>query len=313
MDDDQYKEKNEYEYGNLVHSDHEDIVTEKSHDTRLLKVLRLMETNGSNLRSITLHRPNIGTPLKDPKRSNHQQKINNVFGIYPYFTNDDLTTSYMSLYKLAVQSQRDICFITAIFNDEANHILRKRDDDPNAKTMATTTARWMRPFPYIKDAVLVLEECSKADKVSIGERSFKRLHVHILTVLNKDEQAQVKKELLRGKIIRGANVKTTWLEKRPYTEWDEVDEETLGAIPLKGEALGTENWGSTYVTTENGQKLVCRELPLCLRAADYMSKALHRNIGRGRNYALLGLHGKRQLHEELYKKGTAILKEIKSL
>nr|WP_319553729.1 hypothetical protein [uncultured Vibrio sp.] len=318
MDDNQCIDTSKDSQGHFGHFDVKEPLSQEAFEPRLLKVLRLMETNGSDLRSIisaiSTNKPFIMSPLTHPKKGKAQHKIAKESGESAYFHNDIFSMAYILLNKSAIQSNKDVCFITATFDDETNRKLRTLNASPNAKeTMIRKVQRWLRAFPYIKDAIFVLEECHNGKKVVVGKQSFNRLHVHLLTVLSKDEQAQAKKELFRKKIVCGVTLKTSWTAKRPHTELDEIEEEQFGPIPRGAIDPNAAHWLNTYVAYEKGEKKVCIVLPGCLRAADYMTKSLDCPIGQGSNFATIGLKGRRQLQEELSKKGTAILKELQDL
>lgn len=314
MDDNQCIDTSKDFEGHFGHFEFDDPLLQEARESRLLKVWRLMETNGSALRTISADRPLIMTPLTPPKKGQNQHKVDKFFGNRPYYYNDTFGTAYYSMKEDSIPLYQEMCFITATFNDETNRKLRELDAEPNSKeTMIRKVQRWLRAYPYIKDAIFVIEECHKGEKVIVGDQSFKRLHVHLLTALTKDEQAQAKEKLFRKKIDRRVTLKTTWTSKRQYTELDELEEDQFGPIPEGDIDPKAEHWLNTYVAYENGKKLICIEQSGCLRAADYMSKSLGRQIGRGRNFGFIGLKGRDQLQKELSEKGMAILKELQDL
>ncbi|RIZ56022.1 hypothetical protein AK966_05495 [Vibrio sp. PID23_8] len=174
-----------------------------------------------------------------------------------------------------------------------------------------------------KDAISVLEECSNSSLVINGE-TFKRLHVHILMVLSESEQEAVKKTLFRRRLHKHTyvDVATTWVSKWPYSDSDsdsdlvsvQIDEEQFGPIPQDKVDPNAEYWLNTYVKEVEyfGKKvkMIHRVLPVCMRAADYLSKSLGTPIGKkGRNYAFRGLEEREALQIELAKQHASVKRE----
>ncbi|MGF1773849.1 hypothetical protein L4C42_16245 [Vibrio wakamikoensis] len=189
--------------------------------------------------------------------------------------------------------------------------LRSQDSDKSKETMIRCAARWLRAYEYISGAIVVLEECSES---VLPDMQTRRLHLHIFTVLNSNEQELARREFLLGKRTR-IQLQTTWTDRRPYTSDDEWEEEEFGTMPKDKVDEGAEHWLNTYTrevvnkTTGKVSKEVCRVLPVCSRAVDYMTKNLERPIGRGKNYTILGLEGHRERRKELARLGRELLAE----
>ena len=286
---------------------------EKGREPSLAKGLRMMTLNGSVYRTITRTRPSIDTPLTLPKKGNNQHKINDVFVRKAYQYNDTLTSAYIILQDKASKQRKEIFFITITLNDEINLKLREKNNAVNEETMIRTVSRWLYPYSYITDAIVVLEECSNSF-VDHHNGSYPRLHLHIITMLNDRQRKVALCDLLRNKCMQ-LKIQNYWIDKRPYTELDNWEEEQFGHIPINEVDPTAEYWLNTYVkekmnkTTGEIIKTVYRKLPVCLRGVDYMSKALQKPIGRGKNYTLIGLKGYRKRREELSRIATTMLNE----
>lgn len=286
---------------------------ETKDEPRLAKGLRMLGLNGSEYRTITSTRPNISTPLTDPSRGSGQHKIERVFGMKSYQYNDALTSAYIILQEKASMQKKDTFFITVTLDNETTLKLRNLDADDTKETMIRTVSRWFRAYDYIQDAIVVMEECSDS-MVEHNNEVYRRLHLHIVTALNDNERNAAKRDLLKDKRIQ-IQVQDTWIDKRPYTEEDEWEEEEFGPIPVDVVDPNAKHWLNTYVRTKvdkvTGEvtKEVCRQLPVCLRSVDYMSKHIQKAIGRGKNYTLIGLEGHRARREELSRRAREMLAE----
>ncbi|HAS6359173.1 TPA: hypothetical protein ACGUXQ_004675 [Vibrio vulnificus] len=282
-------------------------------DPRLAKGLRMMGLNGSAYRTITSIRPNIHTPLTAPKKGNGQHKVKDVFGKKAYQYNDALTSAYIILQEKAAEQRKDTFFITVTLDDATTMKLREQNVDKGKETMIRTVSRWFRAYDYITDAIVVMEVCSDS-VVEYKDNNHRRLHLHIVTTLNDNDSAMIRRDLLKDKRIQ-IQVQDTWTDKRPYTEFDEWEEEEFGSIPVGAVDPDADYWMNTYVrkiadkATGKITREVCRELPVCLRSVDYMSKSILKPIGRGKNYTLIGLEGHRERREELSRRARELLSE----
>jgi hypothetical protein len=273
----------------------------------------MMALNGSVYRTITRSRPNIYKPLTLPKKGKNQHKVNSVFGRKAYYYNDTLTSAYIILQDKALEQRKETFFITITLNDEINLKLREQDKDISEETMIRTVSRWLYPYDFITDAIVVIEECSDSS-VDHTDGSYPRLHLHIITILNNMQRKVAQLNLLRNKRMQ-LKIQNYWLDKRLYTEQDNWDEEEMGTIPANEIDPTAEYWLNTYVKEKMDKatgeviKIVYRKLPVCLRGVDYMSKSLQKPIGRGKNYTLIGLKGYRKRREELSRIATTMLSE----
>lgn len=288
---------------------------EKSSEPRLAKGLRMMELNGSVHRSITSTRPSITKPLTAPKKGIGHHQIPREFGSKPYHYNDTFTAAFDVLKYKANKQKKEIYAVQATLDDDTNVFLRKLDSDDAAKaTMIRKVERWFRAYDYIADAIVVMEECSKSF-VYVDNVRCRRLHLHIVTMMNDNEREIARDELLRGKITQRVTIQDQWTDKREYTDDDEWEEEEAGPIPKNAIDPDAEYWLNTYVIEEANKvtgeviKKVCRRLPVCLRGVDYITKTIQQPIGRGKNYTFIGLKGRRERREELARLGHDMLGE----
>ncbi|MFH4617710.1 hypothetical protein [Vibrio furnissii] len=279
-------------------------------EARMAKGLAMMELNGSEYRTITSSRPNIDTPLTAPKKSNGHHKIKRVFGKLPYHYNDALTAAYIVLQEKAAELHKHTYFITVTLDDATNWKLRALDADADEETMIRSVSRWFRAYPYITDAIIVLEECPKS-KVEGRNETHRRLHLHIVTALNTNERRRAAVELLRGKSMQ-VRVQDSWLDERPYTSDDEWEEEDFGAMPVGAVDPEADYWLNTYVKENTNEvtgeitKTVCRLLPVCLRGVDYMTKTMQVPLGRGKNYTFIGLKERTKRREDLARRAREL-------
>lgn len=283
----------------------------KKRKRSISKGLAMLELNGSQFRTITTNRPNIDSPLTAPKKSNGHHKIKSVFGRFSYHYNDALTAAYIVLQEKAAKFHKHTYFITVTLDDATNLKLRALDADADKETMIRTVSRWFRAYPYITDAIVVLEECPKS-KVEGRNETYRRLHLHIVTALNTNGRRRAEVELLRDKSMQ-VRVQDSWLNKRPYDSEDEWEEEEFGAMPVDAVDPDNTYWLNTYVeklVNERTGKVtttVCRNLPVCLRGVDYMTKTIQKPIGRGQNYTFIGLKARRARRERLAKLGRELI------
>ncbi|MBR9873577.1 MAG: hypothetical protein GYB23_04820 [Vibrionaceae bacterium] len=278
----------------------------------------LAEYNGFWYRASTPRRPDIYTAIRKPNKGDLLHEIPRIFGSASYYHHDKLSTAFRILKSQANASHKEICLITATFNDDTNIKLRKLDADESNTSMAQRVTEWLRVLDkkgINKDAIVVLEECSDSSLVINGEE-IKRLHVHILMVLSESEQIEIKKTLFRRRLHTHTyvDVKTTWKSKWKYSDSEEIEEDQYGSIPQGEVDPNAEHWLNTYVKEVEyfGKKvkMVHRVLPVCMRAADYLSKSIGTPIGsKGRNYAFRELKGREELQIELAKQYAAVKRE----
>ncbi|EPF2507136.1 hypothetical protein ACSL9G_003031 [Vibrio fluvialis] len=282
-------------------------------EAKMAKGLAMMRLNGSEYRTITSSRPNIDTPLTAPKKSNGHHKVERVFGKSPYHYNDALTAAYIVLQEKAAELHKHTCFITVTLDDATNWKLRALDADADKETMIRSVSRWFRAYPYITDAIVVLEECSRSKVEGLNE-THRRLHLHIVTALNANERRRAEVDLLRDKSVQ-VMVQDSWLDERPYTSDDEWEEEDFGAMPVDAVDPKADYWLNTYLKEKTNKvtgeitKTVCRELPVCLRGVDYMTKTIQVPLGRGQNYTFIGLKDRRARREQLASRARKLLAE----
>ncbi len=296
------------------HFDHNGVIEVKKEtdaEPRLAKGLRMMGLNGAEFRTITSTRPNIDTPLTSAKKSVGQHKIDNVFGSKSYHYNDSLTAAYIVLCEKSALLKKSVFFITVTLNDDINLKLRRMNSDISKETMVRTASKWFRAFDYITDAIVVMEECSKS-VVEHEKGVYRRLHLHIVTMLNDNELGKVQNGLFKDKRIQ-IQIQNTWTDKRLYSADDEWEEEEFGPIPVNAVDPDADYWLNTNVkenvdkSTGKVTKVVYREHPVCLRAVDYMSKTLQKPIGRGQNHTFIGLKERSERRRELSLLGRELL------
>ncbi|WP_264875137.1 hypothetical protein [Vibrio agarivorans] len=312
MDNEIKKDQNRKQRdGKLAPNQSSKSTSKNTDEAFIAKGLALACANGQLNRSITYNTPSISTPLTSPKRSKNQHSIESVYKSQRYCYNDALTAYFAELKTLASKNRQTLRFITINLNNEANIQLRDVDSDSNKKPMINLVARWIRGFEAISDAIVVMEE-SPESFVTIAVKKHKRLHIHIVTVMDEEGVQKACDELLSSKSSM-TQVKSTWTHRRPYTELDELEEEDFGDIPFDKPDPSNEHWLNTYKRTtyseySNSSKTeVCRELPVCGRSVDYLSKDLATPIGRGQNFTVIGLKGSSMRRQQMYKQGQEII------
>ncbi|MBP4068493.1 hypothetical protein ACV1EB_16595 [Aeromonas caviae] len=270
-------------------------------NSSLHKALMLRSLNGSDHRSITDTRPNIFPPIVHPKKDVGTQEFKGWFAEKKsYCFNDHLTCGFLELAKLSKQNKQEIQMLSVTFNDETNEWLRAVDARPHAsRTMIQTLTRSIMDNGWTTDSIVVIEESKDDVELTVG--SLKGLHMHILTY---GDEAAIKrlKAILR---LYGDRVhaESTWKDKRPYGELDELEEEQFGEMPVGAVDEHAAHWIGQYKKTkENGKIIVYIERPVCLRSADYLSKTLNTNIGRGRNFKFIGLEGAKTRRRDMIKR-----------
>ncbi len=279
-------------------------------EAKMAKGLAMMGLNGSEYRTITSSRPNIDTPLTAPKKSNGHHKIKRVFGKLPYHYNDALTAAYIVLQEKAAELHKHTYFITVTLDDETNWKLRALDADADKETMIRSVSRWFRAYPYITDAIVVLEECPKS-VIEGRNETHRRLHLHFVTALNTNERRMAEVELFRDKSVQ-VRIQDSWRDKRPYNSDDEWEEEDFGKMPVGDIDPEADYWLNTYVKEKTDEvtgeitKTVCRVLPVCLRGVDYMTKSMQVPLGRGKNYTFIGLKERTKRREELARRAREL-------
>ncbi|MGR5429472.1 hypothetical protein ACPV56_05790 [Vibrio astriarenae] len=287
------------------------ITGQTSVEPLVAKGLVMASTNGELNRTLTYKIPAIATPLTSVKKGKNQHHVEGVFKSKYYSYNDALTAHFAELKTLSSKNHQTLFFITIRLNDDANRLLRDVDSDSNKKPMINLVARWVRDFEAISDAIVVMEE-SPESFVTINGKKYKRLHIHIVTAMNEEDAQKARDELLRSK-SNMTQVKSTWTLRREYTELDQLEEEDFGEIPGDTPDPSNEYWLNTHKRTtyseySNSSKTeVCRELPVCGRSVDYLSKDLATPIGRGQNFTVIGLKGSSKRRQQMYKQGQKII------
>lgn len=262
-------------------------------NSSLHKALMLRSLNGSDHRSITYTRPNTFPPIVHPKKDVGTQEFKHWFAKKKsYCFNDHLTCGFLELVELSKQNKQEIQMLSVTFNDEINEWLRAVDARQHgSRTMSQTMARSVMGHGWKTGSIIVLEESTEEIKLTIG--NMKGLHMHILTY-GDDAAFERLKAILRRYGDR-VHAESTWTDKRAYSPLDELEEEQFGEMPEGAVDERSIHWIGQYKKTmANGRTFVYTEHPVCLRSADYLSKALNTNIGRGRNFKFIGLEGAKQ-------------------
>jgi hypothetical protein len=291
----------------------------------LLKALARRSSNGSDLRSITLNRPNINTPITNPKNGNGSNKIEGVFADKKdYHYNDHLTAAFIELAELSRKAKLPLIVATCTFNDATHKKLKKRViSKSKPRSIVRKFESWIIK-DWTTDSILVIEECDKSTVEMPSGNEEKRLHVHIITYANSNEQKRL--EAILKPFSMQTRIQDTWTNKRPYSYLDAEEEDQFGDMPINAPDPTNDYWLNTYKTVDthsndnnvnspndnnnaknkNKKQWVHTVLPVCLRSADYLAKGLNKHIGEGRNFTLIGLKQTSQRRLELFKQGLAL-------
>jgi|GEM_PF-3864173 hypothetical protein len=285
----------------------------------LLKACAREISNGSNLRSITHNRPSIYTPFTNPKKGNGSHKIKDIFaGKKDYHYNDHLTAAFVELAELSRKAKQPLIAVTCTFNDATHIELKKADTEDEARTIIEKFKRKLtgeakdrnKPTYWNVDCILIIEKCKTSTVPLPSGDEEKRLHVHIITYGDSNEQERLKAIL--APFSKQTMIQDTWTDKREYSAFDEMDEDQFGDIPTGEPESNNKHWLNTYKTKDKqGNQWVHTILPVCLRGVDYITKGLNKQIGDGRNFTLIGLKNAPKRRLELFKQGQALGKPTK--
>ena len=280
--------------------------TSISPNTSLVKALAYRSSNGSNLRTITHNRPNTLPPITHPKKDKGTRSIKGPFaGKKDYNYNDHLTAAFVELAERSRKAKLPLIFATCTFNDATHKKLKKRVvSKSKPRSIVRKFESWIVKH-WKTDSILVIEECQNSTVLLPSGNSEPRLHVHILTYANSNEQKRL--EAILKPFSKQTKIQDTWTNKRPYNDLDAIEEDQFGDIPTGEPDSNAKHWLNTYKTTEEHNKQWIHTIhPVCLRGADYISKDLNTNIGDGRNFTLIGLKQAPQRRLELFKQGQAL-------
>jgi hypothetical protein len=307
--------------------------TEKGPESRLGMIFDAMGRNGSSHRTITSNKPIITNKVVNPKKGRGESVVTDFFYDkqksdegkeilkkkdvnYDYSFSDDLTAKFIRLVEISEKAGSRLYDVTVLFNLKANAELREVDGNPDTVSMIRKVYNWIYESKLIKDAIIVVEEC-KNSKVSIKEigidgeisKMLPRLHVHILTHLNEDEVANVRKLLLKDQRTR-LQAKDYWDNKVLFNEFHEVEEEEFGKAPANQPEPYNEHWTNQFTKRELGRKYLCTRLPISLDGADYLVKQFGIPFCKGRHDAYLGLEGYPEIRKRLYEQSKGINKAL---
>ncbi len=288
----------------------------------LHKALARMSSNGSSCRTITPNRPTIYTRITDPKNGNGSHMIKGIFaGKKDYHYNDHLTAAFVELAELGRKAKLPLIAVTCTFNDATHKELKEADTKDEARSMVRKFKRALtgevcdrtKPGYWNVDSILVIEECDQSTVEMPSGNEEKRLHLHMLTYANSNEQKRL--EAILKPFSMQTRIQDTWTNKRPYTVLDAIEEDQFGDIPTDAPDPANNHWLNTYKTAEapaptdkNKEPVqwVHTRYPVCLRGADYITKGLNNQIGDGRNFTLIGLKNAPKRRLELFKQGKAL-------
>lgn len=277
-------------------------------NTSLHKALARASSNGSNYRTITPNRPNIYTPVTNPRKGNGSHKIKGIFaGKKDYHYNDHLTAAHIELAELSRKAKQSLFAVTCTFNDDTHIELKeaRRIIEKFKRKLTGEAKEREEPTRWNVGSILVIEECDKSTVELPDGSKEKRLHAHIITYGNDSEKKRL--EAILKPFSEQTMIQDTWTNKRPYNDLDAIEEEQFGDIPTGEPDSNAKHWLNTYKTTdEHGRQWVHTIHPVCLRGADYITKGLNKQIGKGKNYALIGLKEAPQRRLELFKQGEAL-------
>ncbi len=277
-----------------------------SANTSLHKALARMSSNGSNYRTITANRPILYMPITQPKKDKGTLSIKGIFaGKKGYNYNDHLTTAFVELAERSRKAKQPLIAVTCTFNDATHKKLKKRVvSKSKPRSIVRKFESWIIKH-WTTDSILVIEECDKSTVKLPSGNNEPRLHVHILTYANGNEQKRL--ETILKPFSMQIRIQETWTSKRPYNDLDSIDEEQFGDMPTGEPDSNAKHWLNTYKATDEHDKQWVHTIhPVCLRGADYISKDLNTNIGDGRNFTLIGLNKAPQRRLELFRQGKAL-------
>jgi len=309
----------EKQLGQKHHNGTENTEAPISPHSSLNKALARASSNGSNYRTITPNRPNIYTPISNPKKGNGSHKIEGVFADKKdYHHNDHLTAAFIELAELSCKAKQPLIAVTCTFNDATHKKLKEADTQDEARTIIEKLKRKLageakdrnKPTYWNVDSILVIEECDKSTVKMPSGNADKRLHLHMLTYADSNEQKRLKEIL--APFSEQTRIQDSWTDKRPYNDFDEIEEDQYGDIPTDAPDPTNDYWLNTYKTTDEHKKQWVHTIhPVCLRGVDYITKGLNKQIGDGRNFTLIGLNQASQRRHELFKQGQALGKPTK--
>ena len=282
-----------------------------SPNASLLKALARLSSNGSNYRTITPNRPNILTTITHPKKDKGTRSIKGPFaGKKDYNYNDHLTAVFVELAELSRKAKQPLIAVTCTFNDATHKKLKKRVvSKSKPRSIVRKFESWIIKH-WTTDSILVIEECQNSTVLLPSGNSEPRLHVHILTYANSNEQKRL--EAILKPFSMQTRIQDTWTNKRSYNDLDAIEEDQFGDIPTGEPDSNNKHWLNTYKTKDKqGSQWIHTVHPICLRGADYLSKDLNTNIGDGRDFTLIGLEQAPQRRLELFKQGQALGKPTK--
>lgn len=281
-----------------------------SPNASLLRACARESSNGSNLRTITPNRPNIYLPISNPKKSNGSHKIKGIFADkVDYYYNDHLTAAYVELEALSRKAKQPLMFATCTFNDATHIELKKADTEDEARSIVRKFESWIIKH-WKTDSILIIEKCKTSTVPLPSGDEEKRLHVHIITYGDSNEQERLKAIL--APFSKQTMIQDTWTDKREYSAFDEMDEDQFGDIPTGEPDSNNKHWLNTYKTKDKqGSQWIHTIHPVCLRGVDYITKGLNKQIGDGRNFTLIGLKNMPKRRLELFKQGQALGKPTK--
>lgn len=274
-------------------------------NTSLHKALARASSNGSNYRTITPNRPNIYTPVTNPRKGNGSHKIKGIFADkVDYYYNDHLTAAYVELEALSRKAKQPLMFATCTFNDGTHIELKKADTEDEARSIVRKFESWIIKH-WKTDSILIIEKCKTSTVPLPSGDEEKRLHVHIITYGDSNEQERLKAIL--APFSKQTMIQDTWTDKREYSAFDEMDEDQFGDIPTGEPDSNNKHWLNTYKTKDKqGSQWIHTIHPVCLRGVDYITKGLNKQIGDGRNFTLIGLKNAPKRRLELFRQGQAL-------
>lgn len=284
-----------------------------SPNASLLKALARASSNGSNYRTITPNRPNIYLPITNPKKGNGSHKIKGIFaGKKDYNHNDHLTAAFVELAELSREAKQPLLAVTCTLNDTTHIELKeaRRIIEKFKRKLTGEADEREEPTRWNVDSILVIEECETSTVLLPSGNEEKRLHAHIITYGNISEQERL--EAILKPFSKQTMIQDTWTNKRPYSDFDEMDEDQFGDIPTDAPDPTNDYWLNTYKTKDKQDNQWVHTIhPVCLRGVDYITKGLNKQIGNGRNFTLIGLKNTPKRRLEQFKQGQALGKPTK--
>lgn len=266
----------------------------------LVRPVLYADITGMSVLPVDSYNPKHKHPFTHPKKPVHQRRfIDPTTGKHHTYTySDTFTAAHNVLASTARDLHQHLTAVTVTLNDETCLAIRNHQRGP-----AACLAQRLKDAGWSVPTLLVIEKSHNAANVDTSIKVYQtRLHAHLLTlttvdVKDDDERGETSlRRILKHYATDDNNaveVKTAYIAKRRYTDFDELEEEQFGEMPSVEGLSITGHWLNTWKQTNSrGEVDVCRRIPVNQGWADYLSKDLDdriENIGSRatQNFALM--------------------------